>query len=901
MEKQTKDKVIVFDGENYDEWEDNLFNHLKSKNIYKAIKDERPTEIKLIKGEAGNAVEYRRACDLLDKWENMDEAAQGKISERVHPRYKLKIRDCQNAKEMVNKIRGLFEGNKISAMINIRDQYNDLTCSTTDDVEDFLSNIERCRERLSKTTSKIDDVDAVLKVMRSLPDDWKGFTSSLRAREDIISQWDLFSYELIKEARMRKSIETHQKKSDKSAMQATNSGAGTLVHCSNCRKPGHHVKDCWSQGGGKEGQGPRSRRRHAHRARKSSTSRKDNHFLMMTQSHKLEPTYQQTFILDSGASDHMIGDKALFTEYAEMHEASISLADNSKIYAVGRGSVKVQFGANTITLTDALHVPVMGKKHLLSVQMLTEKGATVIFEPKHAIVKMGEKELFRAHYFEGIYKANLKVNQPVAHVANSKESRRSLQDWHLAMGHLNFKDIEKLPEAVDGVKIDGTEKPQCVTCIQGKSTKYSFKRKAEELKLKPGDLVSTDLGFLNGTPYVCFTDEATGCTYTEILNKKNDAAKALNKYLTYVANQFGIHVKAVKSDNGTEFLGEFKAICETKGIQQIFTVPFTPQQNGKAERKNRTLKEMARCMLIGAGLSSDKYGEDAILYATFIRNRCPLQLNERLTTPIEAFSKRKPNLVNIMPFGQKCFVTLDKAQRRGRKTLDSKTEPCILVGMQTTGYVLESLDTGKRLHSCHVTFLKPEAIVPTPQALVEVEEEGDETDSDDEIFVNFKEDSYKADLPSSEVAAMPQAPTADVVTPERQIPANENITQAPKKKVPQFEYQDASEKAAADIDGDVHERNILTFKRRHANIANYGPEPESYRQAIESDHEVQWREAIKNELASLERNGTFGKPMPLPERRKAVGYKWVFKVKTHQDGSLDKFKARLVAKGFTQR
>ncbi len=61
-------------------------------------------------------------------------------------------------------------------------------------------------------------------------------------------------------------------------------------------------------------------------------------------------------------------------------------------------------------------------------------------------------------------------------------------------------------------------------------------------------------------------------------------------------------------------MGEFKTICEKNGIQQVFTVPFTPQQN-------RTLKEMARCMLIGVNLPSEKYGQDAILYATFIRNQ----------------------------------------------------------------------------------------------------------------------------------------------------------------------------------------------------------------------------------------------------------------------------------------
>ena len=95
---------------------------------------------------------------------------------------------------MVTKIKNLFDGNKMSAMINARDLYNGLTCSSTEEIEDFLADIDKCRERLSRTTSKIGDVEAVLKVMRSLPEDWKGFTSSLRAREDIVSQWDLFSY-----------------------------------------------------------------------------------------------------------------------------------------------------------------------------------------------------------------------------------------------------------------------------------------------------------------------------------------------------------------------------------------------------------------------------------------------------------------------------------------------------------------------------------------------------------------------------------------------------------------------------------------------------------------------------------------------------------------------------------
>ena len=104
MERHTRERIIIFVGENYDEWEDNLVNHLKSKNIYKPVNAPRPDEVKLVKGDASNAIEYRRACELLYKWESMYEAAQGKI----HARLKLKIKVCQTAKEMIEKVKSIY-------------------------------------------------------------------------------------------------------------------------------------------------------------------------------------------------------------------------------------------------------------------------------------------------------------------------------------------------------------------------------------------------------------------------------------------------------------------------------------------------------------------------------------------------------------------------------------------------------------------------------------------------------------------------------------------------------------------------------------------------------------------------------------------------------------------------
>ena len=96
-------------------------------------------------------------------------------------------------------------------------------------------------------------------------------------------------------------------------------------------------------------------------------------------------------------------------------------------------------------------------------------------------------------------------------------------------------------------------------------------------------------------------------------------------------------------------------------------MPYTPEQNGVAERKNRTLKECARIILMDNKFG-DEYAMDAILFATFI-NRNPRKTDGK--TPIELFAGKKPTFKYLQRFGKKCYVTLAKAQRKG-KTLDPK-------------------------------------------------------------------------------------------------------------------------------------------------------------------------------------------------------------------------------------
>lgn len=115
------------------------------------------------------------------------------------------------------------------------------------------------------------------------------------------------------------------------------------------------------------------------------------------------------------------------------------------------------------------------------------------------------------------------------------------------------------------------------------------------------------------------TDDYSRFTVTYLLKHKNEAAGNIKDYVRWVSNIFGRKPRVVRSDGGGEFDNrELRAFYKSEGIQPQFTTPYSPQQNGVAERKNRSLIEMATCMLVDAGLEKRYWGE-AMLTATYLQ------------------------------------------------------------------------------------------------------------------------------------------------------------------------------------------------------------------------------------------------------------------------------------------
>jgi transposase InsO family protein len=165
---------------------------------------------------------------------------------------------------------------------------------------------------------------------------------------------------------------------------------------------------------------------------------------------------------------------------------------------------------------------------------------------------------------------------------------------------------------VEGLPMLKNEKVACDGCALEKMHRDEFPSNPDKKKRDVLDLVHTDVcgpmqtRSLGGAFYfLLFIDDCTRFTWVYFLRRKSDVFEYFKEFRTMVEKKTGKSIKILRSDQGGEYKsGDFNKYCKDNGIVQQFTVPHTPQQNGVAERKNRTLVECARSMMKGKNLSN---------------------------------------------------------------------------------------------------------------------------------------------------------------------------------------------------------------------------------------------------------------------------------------------------------
>ncbi|GJS98221.1 putative ribonuclease H-like domain-containing protein [Tanacetum coccineum] len=219
----------------------------------------------------------------------------------------------------------------------------------------------------------------------------------------------------------------------------------------------------------------------------------------------------------------------------------------------------------------------------------------------------------RKHDLYTFHISDLQPEQKVTCLV-AKASLDESTRWHRRMAHVNFKTINKLAKEglVDGLPLKVfTNEHNCVACNKGKQHKASYKHISavrlitETLQLLHMDLFGpTNIRSIDQKYYsLVVTDDFSRFSWTFFLGTKDETFYVLKEFIALIENQLNKKVKGIRCDNGTEFKNaKLIELCGEKGIKRDYSNPRTPQQNGVAERKNRTLIEAARTMLADSKL-----------------------------------------------------------------------------------------------------------------------------------------------------------------------------------------------------------------------------------------------------------------------------------------------------------
>jgi transposase InsO family protein len=709
------------------------------------------------------------------------------------------------------------------------------------------------------------------------------------------------------------------------------------------------------------------------------------------------------WIIDSGASQHMTHSRDDFIDYQTLPqgETCVRVANGTAVPVRGKGRVKINIrdtnGSLISMTTNALHVPNLHYR-LLSVPTLTNSitgGHSVTFNgaqcflklrstPSPVLIKSVQKQYILyteppppndddSDYERDDSDDEEPEQQAAPKFAKTESANASQLDlWHQRLGHVHHRAIQTMAKQgqCTGIRVETTpQESKCPICPLGKSTRQPTGYAPILPATYAGQVLSMDTAGPLAVPTpeghryaLVFVDHYSRFKWCKTMETKRGAYNAIHSLLTSLQRR-GIHVKTLHSDGAGEFTSEeLRQVTEPTGTDRSYSAPYSPNQNGIAERAIRTIFEMARCMLKQAALPDQLWGL-ATEYATFLLNRLPTRaLNGRLPLIVwGGDTQLPPNLGNVRTFGARAFAHIED---RYRKKLNDKAREGIFVGIPT-GYAAYKILTGFEHGAPQFTITRNATFDENhrwDQAHPLIQQITRHVQSRLQLAPRSTTMMPQAMLPKaapppikpptpvpqpipppllyyvpSPIPRPPPFPMAE--EPSRALPTEateehststedpETEEQHNETQVPETEEQPntgeqprgpESDRASIEPPTDAPQRrsirstagkpatrfepaNTANVIQSHAFVASLlDDSPMSYTEAMRSPHATEWRAAFKTELKAILDNGTFSFVDPPDYKINPVKTKWIGKVKRRADGEVERFKGRLVAKGFTQ-
>ncbi|GAX82386.1 hypothetical protein CEUSTIGMA_g9814.t1 [Chlamydomonas eustigma] len=384
----------------------------------------------------------------------------------------------------------------------------------------------------------------------------------------------------------------------------------------------------------------------------------------------------------------------------------VVFGDGVKKPVAGTGTAIIQTKQGTVTLKNVLHVP-DACANLVSIGKAAEAGVNVTFHHGGCKLQSGTT-VINVPKKNGVYMLTYSKEQR----ALTAMHQETAELWHQRYGHLSYSSLAQLVKKdimVTGINLSKEETARldtdefrrkvCSGCIVGKQQRHVAKPHpgsepaiTEKLGLIHmdvcGPIEPTSMG---GSRYIAtFLDDYTNFSVVRLIKVKIQVPEEIKSVIAELERQTGLQVKAIRSDRGGEYINQtLQDYLKKKGIVQQLTAPYSPEQNGKAERLNRTLVERVRSMLHSSQVSKNLWAE-AVVTANRIRNCSPTTGHTK--TPWELFYNVKPDVSNMRIFGSIAYVQTPKELR---KKLDPKEKPGIFLGYEPHAKAYRVLVDGK--------------------------------------------------------------------------------------------------------------------------------------------------------------------------------------------------------------
>ena len=555
------------------------------------------------------------------------------------------------------------------------------------------------------------------------------------------------------------------------------------------------------------------------------------------------------------------------------------------------------------------------RKNLMSVSQMERKGKELLIRNgKVKIRNVATKRVVcEAYRRNDLYVLGVELDPDAPRELMKEFCTLEIDMWHHRFCHVGNSTIKKLAEAnrVIGLNDAKMDRHTCEACCIGKATKTACATLKSRQSREVCELIHSDLcgpmpvKSIGGSRYfITFTDDFSRSVTVLCISSKEEVKSCVKSYIARIEREKDRKVKRFRTDNGLEFCNkELSEYFRSAGIKHEKSNVETPQMNGVAERINRTLLDLTRSMLKSAYLPP-KFWTEAVTTAAYIKNRvCHSTIRDQI--PFTVWTEKIPSVRHLKAYGCLAYARLPD---QGRKKLDDKAAECIFVGYatQTRGYRLWCPQKEYVIITKHVKFaedkIRHEWIYKEVPQRFKYNEvwPGDVDDSTtEEMEPAQKQLSCKKKSPPRspkrtdvELGDSSERETAEeresTETPRRGRPKRKARNPYGRKGKPKETQQICEEEEASTEASDI-EVNLIEVR-----------EPQDINEALASPQSKQWRCAIKEEVDSLVQRKTW-EITQLPEGKKCVGYKWVFKLKANADGKITRYKARLVARGFTQR